>query len=222
MSGLFLLLWYPVAIFEWKIETSTPETCHCSKFCIHVAFPIFGTWYLGCTAERKLQSAQEGFHNEWAATDALRHQCRGPRHRRAADQVALALCRWEGLIFHQERRKRRKLEKKHGQTNWIFDVWCRKKKVFASQTMMSSNVASASWLPQEKKGGEKTNVASSACSIYCSSEPKPGRKCVSQWIYVLCGCPHFLMSPAANISIARKSCKRHAGTCNRSNWKPFQ
>lgn len=116
------------------------------------------------------------------------------------------------------------LKKKKEQTNWIFDVWCRKKKkkVFASQTMMSSNVASASWLPQEKKGGKKPNVASSACSIYCSSEPKPGRKCVSQWIYVLCGCPHFLMSPADNMSIARKSCKRQAGTCNRSNWKPFQ
>lgn len=45
--------------------------------------------------------------------------------------------------------------KKQGQTNWICDVWCRKKKVFTSQTMMSSNVASASWLPQEKKGGKK-------------------------------------------------------------------
>lgn len=122
MSGLFLLLWYPVAIFEWKIETSTPETCHCSKFCIHVAFPIFGTWYLGCTGERKLQSAQEGFHNEWAAIDALRHQCRGPRQRRVVDQVALALCRWEGLIFHQERRKRRKLEKKQTRTNKL-DFW---------------------------------------------------------------------------------------------------
>lgn len=120
MSGLFLLLWYPVAIFEWKIETSTPETCHCSKFCIHVAFPIFGTWYLGCTGERKLQSAQEGFHNEWAATDPLRHQCRGPRQRRAVDQVPLALCRREGLIFHQERRKRRKLEKnKAKQTGFV-------------------------------------------------------------------------------------------------------
>lgn len=154
MSGLFLLLWYPVAIFEWKIETSTPETCHCSKFCIHVAFPIFGTWYLGCTGERKLQSTQEGFHNEWAATDALRHQCRGPRQRRAVDQVALALCRWEGLIFHQERRKRRKLEKKDKQTGFLTSD-AEKKKVFASQTMMSSNVASASWLPQEKKGGKK-------------------------------------------------------------------
>lgn len=224
MSGLFLLLWYPVAIFEWKIETSTPETCHCSKFCIHVAFPIFGTWYLGCTGERKLQSAQEGFHNEWAATDALRHQCRGPRQRRAVDQVALALCRWEGLIFHQERRKRRKLEiksNKDKQTGFLTSDAEKKKSLCLSDNDVIKHRL-CQLAPTRKERRKKTNVASSACSIYCSSEPNPGRKCVSQWIYVLCGCPHFLMSPADNISSARKSCKRQAGTCNRSNWKPFQ
>lgn len=68
MSGLFLLLWYPVAIFEWKIETSTPETCHCSKF-LHTC-DISHFWHMVFRLHWWAKAAVDaGRVSQWVSSD---------------------------------------------------------------------------------------------------------------------------------------------------------
>lgn len=126
----------------------------------------------------------------------------GTRRHRTVDQVAF---RWTDFPSKQEEGGERSLwlsksftlnlswKKNQHQANCLWTSDTLKKKILSCLHDLDDDVincAHASWLPQEKTGGGW--MWPSGCSIYCSTQPS--RKCVWKWIYVLCGCPHFLMS----------------------------